>query len=232
MLDFVYELLARIGYTHPIHPTEVHMPIGLVVSAFVFAVVGFLFRRKKLVLTPRHCVILAFIWIFPTMILGIMDWQHFYEGAWILPIKVKLTIAPILATLLGLSIFLGRMYGATSLKVLPVYFLCLCGVTALGYFGGQLTYAGRTIRGPEKYKAGEQIFAASCTTCHPSGGNTIDPGKPILHSPLLQSQDVFNMWLRHPAQPMPAFPSSKISDDEAKDLYQYILNVLEHPKRE
>jgi uncharacterized membrane protein len=232
IINAFYDILNRLGYHHPIHPTEVHMPIGLVVGAFVFAVFALVFRRRKFVLTPRHCIILAFIWIFPTMILGIMDWQHFYGGAWILPIKVKLSTAPILATLLGLSVFLGRMYGATSLKVLPVYFLCLCAVTILGYFGGQLTYAGRTIRGPEKYKAGEQIFAADCTTCHPSGGNTIDPGKPILHSPLLESLDIFKMWLRNPAQPMPPFPSSKISDAQAKELYAYIMNVLEQPKKE
>ncbi len=140
MINAFYEFLNRLGYHHPIHPTEVHMPIGLVVGAFVFAVVGFAFRRQKLVLTPRQCIILAFIWIFPTMALGIMDWQHFYEGAWILPIKVKLITAPILAALLGLSIYLGRKYGSTSIRVLPVYFLCLCAVTVLGYFGGQLTY--------------------------------------------------------------------------------------------
>jgi hypothetical protein len=160
------------------------------------------------------------------MILGIMDWQHFYEGAWILPIKVKLTMAPVLAALLGLSVFLGRAYGATSLKVLPFYFLCLCAVTVLGYFGGQLTYAGRTISGPKEYINGEQIYAASCTTCHPGGGNTIDPGKPLLHSPLLQNLDLFKMWLRHPAQPMPSFPPSKISDAQAKELYAYVENVL------
>jgi Cytochrome C oxidase, cbb3-type, subunit III len=160
------------------------------------------------------------------MILGIMDWQHFYQGAWILPIKVKLTVAPILAALLGLSVFLGRMYGATSLRVLPFYFLCLCAVTVLGYFGGQLTYAGRTISGPNEYKAGEQIYAASCTTCHPGGGNTIDPGKPLLHSPLLQNLDIFKMWLRHPALPMPPFSALKISDEQAKALYAYVQNVL------
>jgi uncharacterized membrane protein len=221
-----YHILNWMGYYHPFHPTEVHMPIGLVVGAFLFAVVALIFRRQKLVFTPRHCIILAFIWIFPTMILGVMDWQYFYHGAWILPFKVKLTTAPILAALLGLSIYLGRIYGSTSLKVLPFYFLCVCAVVILGYFGGQLTYGGRTIRGPEKYKAGEQIFAAHCTTCHPSGGNTVEPSKPVLHSPLLENQQIFDMWLRNPAQPMPSFSPSEISDAQAKELYAYIQNVL------
>jgi uncharacterized membrane protein len=226
MINAFYEFLNRLGYHHPFHPTEVHMPIGLVVGGFVFAVVGLVFRRQKLVLTPRQCIILAFIWIFPTMVLGIMDWQHFYGGAWILPIKVKLITAPILAVLLGLSIYLGRRYGSTSMRVLPVYFLCLCAVTVLGYFGGQLTFGGRTIAGPKAYTAGEQIFAVHCTSCHPGGGNTIDPSKPLLHSALLQNLDFFKMWLRNPARPMPSFAPSKISDVQAKALYEYIQNVL------
>jgi uncharacterized membrane protein len=226
MTGFLYDVLNRLGYHHPFHPTQVYMPIGLVIGAFIFAVVAVVFRREGLMVTPRHCITLAFIWVFPTMILGIMDWQHFYEGAWILPFKAKLIAAPILALLLGLAVYLGRKYGSTSMKVVPIYFLCFCAVTVLGYFGGQLTYAGRTISGPKEYRAGQEIFSAHCTTCHPGGGNTIDPGKPILRSGLLQNRDIFNMWLRHPAEPMPSFPSSKISDAQAKELYAYIQNVL------
>jgi uncharacterized membrane protein len=35
-LDTFYDLLARIGYEHPIHPALVHMPISLVVGATAF----------------------------------------------------------------------------------------------------------------------------------------------------------------------------------------------------
>jgi uncharacterized membrane protein len=226
MINAFYDFLARMGYTHPFHPTEVHMPIGLVVGAFILALVAVIFRVQRLHFTPRHCIILAFIWVFPTILLGIMDWQHFYEGAWIFPIKMKLITAPILTALLGLSIYLGQRYGPVSLKVLPIYFLCLCAVTVLGYFGGQLTFGGRTIVGPPLYKAGEKMYAAYCTTCHPSGGNTINPSKPVLHSPLLQNMNFFTMWLHSPAAPMPSFPTSKLSDAQIKELYAYIENVL------
>ena len=50
MFNFVYEFLARLGYTHPIHPTEVHMPIGLLVGALIFAYFAmerFLYRLSK-----------------------------------------------------------------------------------------------------------------------------------------------------------------------------------------
>lgn len=226
MINAFYDLMDWIGYHHPVHPTEVHMPIGLIVGAFIFALVALIFRRQRLALTPRYCVILAFIWVFPTMILGIMDWQHFYSGAWIEPIKVKLVLTPALVILLGLSIFLERKYGAASMKVLPVYFLCFCFVAGLGYFGGQLTFAGRTVQGPKAFQAGQQIYAVSCTACHPSGGNVLEPSKPVLHSPLLANQQIFQFWLNHPASPMPAFPESSISAAQAQALFAYITNVL------
>ena len=226
MIDAFYELMNRIGYHHPVHPTEVHMPIGLIVGAFIFAAIALFFRRQKLAPTPRYCLILAFIWVFPTILLGVMDWQHFYAGGWILPIKVKLTTAPILVVLLALSLYLGHKYGAASAKVLPVYFLCLCCVVVLGYFGGQLTFGGMTIQGPPQFRAGQEIYAVSCTACHPNGGNVVDPGKPLLNSPLLANQQMLQFWLNHPAAPMPAFPQSALPPDKVQELYAYITHVL------
>ena len=232
MLDSIYHFLEKIGYPHPIHPTEVHMPIGLVIGALVFVLVAEIFHRERLRLTPRHCIVLAFIWLFPTMLFGIMDWQHFYGGAWLLPIKVKLTVTPILMVLLFAAILLARKFGAMSRIVLPVYFLCFCCVVILGYFGGQLVYGGKTTTAPEAFKVGENIFSANCSVCHPHGGNAIDPRKPILHSPKIEGLDTFLAWIRHPTAPMPAFQAPKISDAQVGELYAYIMNVLERPKKE
>ena len=226
MIKAFYDMMSLIGYHHPVHPTEVHIPIGLIVGAFIFAAVALAFRRQKPVLTPRSCMILAFIWVVPTVILGIMDWQYFYSGAWILPIKIKLVATPILFVLLAGGIFLGHKYGATSGRALSVYFLCVVTVVVLGYFGGQLTFGGRTIEGPKEFLPGQQIYAVSCTACHPNGGNALEPSKPILHSPLLASQQVFQLWMNHPAAPMPAFPESALPAAQAQALYAYISNVL------
>lgn len=226
MLDAIYNLLGRIGYHHPIHPSEVHMPIGLIFGAFIFGVLAMLFRRRKVIPTPMHCMILALIWLFPTMLFGIMDWQHFYAGAWILPIKVKLITTPILIVLLGLGIFLAHKYGTASVRVLPVYFLCVCAVVILGYFGGQLTFGGRTIEGPKQYRTGQHIYAVNCTACHPGGGNALQPDKPLLHSPLLATPQTFRMWLSHPAAPMPAFPESSLPPEKTQALYDYITHVV------
>lgn len=226
MIDALYAFLNKMGYHHPIHPTEVHMPIGLVVGAFIFALVAFMFHRQKLLLTPRHCIILAFIWVFPTMLLGYMDWQHFYAGAWIRPIKVKLTVAPLLAILLAAAIYLGRKFGAVSIKVLPVYFLCFCAVVVLGYFGGQLVYGVKEAPSHKEYVAGQKIYSDNCNACHPGGGNVIEHGKPVINSLELQDIQRFLQWVRQPKSPMPPFSESRLSDAEVKDLYEYIVHEL------
>jgi len=226
MIKAFYDLMNALGYHHPVHPTEVHMPIGLIVGAFIFAVAAFLFRWKKIEPTPRYCIILAIIWVFPTMLLGIMDWQYYYAGAWITPIKVKLVVTPILIVLLAAGIYLGGKFGAVSIRLLPVYFLLVCAVTILGYFGGELTFSGRTIAAPSQYLAGQQIYAVSCTACHPGGGNALQPDKPIVRSSLLKSRQIFEFWLRHPASPMPAFPEADMPADQVTDLYGYVIHVM------
>ncbi len=226
MLDAFYRGLDQLGYHHPIHPPSVHLTIGLVIGAFIFLLLVLVFRRQGLIPTHRHCIILAFVLSFPVIALGIMDWQHYFNGAWIFPLKVKLVTAPILVVLLAVSIFLGRTNGRASVKVLPFYFLSFCAVVVLGYYGGQLTYAGKTISGPQQYAAGQQIYASYCAACHPDGGNILDPRKPILHSELAANEDVFKTWIRNPALPMPPYSESEISDAQLKQLYDYIQNVL------
>ena len=61
MINFVYQLLARIGYTHPIHPTEVHMPIGLVVGAFIFAIDRSLRFAATYLRRRRHVLVFAVV---------------------------------------------------------------------------------------------------------------------------------------------------------------------------
>jgi uncharacterized membrane protein len=234
VFDFVYRFLREIGYTHPIHPTEVHMPIGLVVGGLVFALTALLFQRQTLSRTARHCIILAFIWVFPTMLLGYMDWQHYYAGVYMLPIKVKLVLGPVLAVLLLAVILLGKKYGPASKHVLPVYFLSFCTVVVLGYFGGQLVFgSGTSPTSRESFQAGEKIFVANCKSCHPHGGNIIRPDLPMNGAPELKDPETFLAFIRNPMMPsgsrgaMPAFSPSKVSNAQAEELFRYITNVLE-----
>jgi len=236
MFNFVYEFLARLGYTHPIHPTEVHMPIGLVVGAFVFVWIAVLFKRTKLALTARHCVILAAIWVFPTMLFGVMDWYHYYAGALLFPIKVKLVLAPTLTILLWIAVILGHTKGGENKAVVIIYCACFLIVVCLGYFGGQLTYGSR-LPAPENVKAGAKVFSANCKGCHPNGGNILKPNLPLRSAPQLADFKSFEDFIRAPKMPdgsagfMPAFASTKISDQQAKELYNYIDQVIVHPER-
>jgi uncharacterized membrane protein len=237
MFNFVYQFLAGLGYTHPIHPTEVHMPIGLVVGAFVFAWIAVLFRRPRLATTARHCVILAAIWVFPTMLFGIMDWQHYSAGAMLFPIKVKLIFAPSLTILLWIAVILGYKKGAESRPVLAIYCACFVIVIILGYFGGQLVYGTKSPPPPENVKVGAEVFSANCKGCHPGGGNILKPNLPLRSAPQLAEFKTFVDFIRDPKLPdgskgpMPAFAPEKISDRQAKELYEYIDQVIEHPKR-
>jgi uncharacterized membrane protein len=237
MFDAVYQFLESIGYPHPIHPAETHLPIGTVVAAFFFAWAAFLFRRPRLASTARHCIIFAFIFVFPTMLFGFMDWQHFFAGAWLNPIKIKLTLAAILTVLLFIGILLGSRYGAESKSALTVYTVCFCIVVAIGFFGGQLVYTGW---GPEptkeEFKAGAKIFRANCSGCHPSGGNIVVPSLPLKSAPELANFNSFEGFIRNPKMPdgsrgdMPPFPVKRVSEQKAKELYEYIIHVLEKPR--
>jgi uncharacterized membrane protein len=237
VFNFVYEFLSRLGYNHPIHPTEVHMPIGLVVGAFVFAWIAVLFRRPKLATTARYCVILAAIWVFPTMLFGIMDWYHYYAGAMLLPIKVKLIFAPGLTILLWIAVILGYKKGAGSRPVLAIYCACFAIVIILGYFGGQMVYGVKRAAPPANLKAGAKVFSANCQGCHPHGGNIVKPNLPLRSAPQLADFSSFKAFIGDPRLPdgsrgpMPAFSSKKISDQKARELYQYIDQVIVHPKR-
>lgn len=168
------------GYTHPLHPPLTCVPIGMVIGALVFGLSARVLRRPALLVTARHCTILAFIGLFPTAALGYLDWQHFYGGRWILPIKMKMILAGVLFILLLLALILRSRTEATSKKVLPIYFLCFITVTAIGYFGGELVFgheggAGAPASGgqqepkgpPEATYAGlAAILNDHCVVCH------------------------------------------------------------------
>ena len=173
MFDSIYQFLDRIGYPHPIHPTEVHMPIGLIVGALVFRIAAMLFRRPALAQAAHYCTILAFIFLFPTILFGFMDWQHFYAGAWLHPIKIKLFLAAVLIAWISAGLFIAYKRGIESRFVMLNYSVSFLLVVVLGYFGGDLVYGGERPKAPESYLAGMKVFNENCAACHPKGGNVV-----------------------------------------------------------
>jgi cytochrome c6 len=99
--------------------------------------------------------------------------------------------------------------------VLSVAAIC---VALLSFFGGfgQVT---------AKSKIGEEEFKENCSSCHPNGGNVIEPEDTIKGSPRLRDFKTFLSWIRKPVQPMPTFSSSQISEEQARQLYDYIVEA-------
>ena len=234
--EALYAFLRSIGYAHPLHPALVHMPIGLLVGALVFASAAPFFTKPRLERAAYYCLVLAFIFLFPTALLGYMDWQHFFAGGWIFEIKMKLALAAILFALVVLGLILGRRAGAATKRLMTVYGLAFLTVIALGYYGGQLVYRRSTPVAPTIYQAGAEIYDNRCASCHPQGGNIVQSNLPVMGAPQLNSPARFIEWLRDPVRPngsqgiMPPFPPSTISDRQANELRDYIRHVLEHPR--
>jgi uncharacterized membrane protein len=141
MATFIYQTLTKLGYSHPLHPTLTHLTIGMVMGAFIFVLVSQMFRKKTLAQTARHCCILALIAAVPTAALGIMDWQHFYGGALLFPIQMKLVLAGILIILLIIAVTFEFFSQRVSKVVILLYTFALRSTIGLGFLGGELVYS-------------------------------------------------------------------------------------------
>ena len=140
MIDAIYQLLARIGFTDPLHAPVTHIPIGLVIGGALFFYVAVIFKKKNLYLTARHVSILAFIFVFPTILLGVIDWLHFFKGALIPPIKMKMILATCVLLLLGTGIILGSEVKVRNAPMMVIWALAVLGVVGLGWYGARLVY--------------------------------------------------------------------------------------------
>ena len=235
MIESVYQLLARIGFTHPLHPPATHLPAGLIIGGFIFALVALIFSRKNLTLTARHCLILALVTAVPTILLGLMDWQHRFGGAYIFEIKVKLVLAGILLFLLLAAIVYSVLVGGFTKTVMVIHTLCLLTVLGLGYFGGELVYGTRETAGTQPAgpaAEGEQLFKQNCSACHftDSTNKKVGPGLkgvfkqakfPVSGRPV--SDDTFRQILKTPVRQMPPF--GHLSDEQADALLDYLKTL-------
>jgi mono/diheme cytochrome c family protein len=80
-------------------------------------------------------------------------------------------------------------------------------------------------------RLGADLFARNCAGCHPHGGNTINPDLPLKGSPQLADFKAFLTFIRYPHLPggapgaMPRFSSARLSDQQARELYQYLTSL-------
>lgn len=169
MIDDLYSLLTKIGFKEPLHSPITHMPIGLVVGALIFFLVAVIFKRKNLILTARHASILAFIFAFPTILLGVMDWIHFYHATLFVPIMIKMALAGIALTVLGAGIILGSEIKLHTMTMTVLYVIAFIAMIGLGYFGSGIIY-GRGLR--IKVPASSAVIKSSPTKGTPADTGT------------------------------------------------------------
>lgn len=232
MIDSLYDLLGKLGYIHPLHPPFTHGPVGAVIVAFCFGLGMLLWRRQNFLQSGYYAVVIGLVLLFPTVLAGIMDWQYYYSGAWIFPIQMKIALAALLFILLSITLIVGRIPDVRPSIMMLLFILCLFNVIALGYFGGQLVYEGRTPSVTEDLLPGRNIFVSRCSGCHSNGGNILYPNLPLRTAPQLVSYEQFIEFVRDPKLPngsngpMPVFTQHDLSDQQARALYEYIINGL------
>lgn len=138
MIEFIYSVLSAIGFNHPLHPVVTHIPMGMIIGAFIFYAASF--RWDVLSKTANHCIVLAFIFLPPTVLFGYMDWQHRYTGFMSSIILMKIILALLLFVLLAVEVYLIRTDRNSRKLTAVLYTLNLITAVGLGFLGGQLIF--------------------------------------------------------------------------------------------
>jgi uncharacterized membrane protein len=141
MIDSFYNLLAMLGFTHPIHPIVVHAPMGLVIGCVAFSLASFVWTNKHFEQSAYHCALLALISVIPVYIAGLLDWQYVFAGDWSKWIVIKMILGIVLTVALAFAVQ-QKVQGASKKKMLVIYFILLGICGGLGYSGGELLYGG------------------------------------------------------------------------------------------
>ena len=138
MLEFIYKTLASIGFTHPLHPIATHIPMGMIIGGIIFKFASI--KWQNLANTAYHCYALALLGVFPTIILGLMDWQYRYHGVLNSLIIAKLVLACVLTAFLALTVYYEYKKTLSQRVIFILYVLCLLPTIGLGFIGGQLIF--------------------------------------------------------------------------------------------
>lgn len=233
--EIIYEILARWGYLHPIHPILAHIPIGLMIASLIYFIAGKYSNRVDFITSAKLNSQLSLIFLLLVIVTGVFDWNRFYGGAWLTEVKMKLVLAVALLLITGLIIGSRPANARKSDRLLILYLFGTVNVGALGYYGGQLVYEGRAPTAPENLQSGRRVFYSRCSGCHANGGNIILPGHPLRSSQELDSLEQFSKFVRNPRLPdgdqgpMPNFSERELDSQDLKDVFEYIrFSFREH----
>ena len=141
MIESLYNILAVLGFHHPLHPIVVHVPMGMVVGAVAFSLADMKWQDKNYAQTAYHCILLALIAVIPVYIAGLLDWQQWFGGdvnKWII---IKMILGVVLTVMLFVTVR-QKQAGAPQKRLFILYLvnLAICG--GLGFSGGELLYGG------------------------------------------------------------------------------------------
>jgi cytochrome c6 len=77
---------------------------------------------------------------------------------------------------------------------------------------------------------GEELFKTHCSSCHPSGGNIINPTKTLQKKALakngIKSWQAVVKTMRSPGPGMTKFDKGTISDKDARAIAEYVLKTF------
>jgi cytochrome c6 len=82
----------------------------------------------------------------------------------------------------------------------------------------------------KKDSNGAKLFQQKCAACHPDGGNIIKPAM-TLHKKDMDANGVKTVndivgKMRNPGPGMSRFDAKTVSDKDAKEIAQYVLNTF------
>ncbi|MGM0454500.1 MAG: DUF2231 domain-containing protein [Thermodesulfobacteriota bacterium] len=244
MIAALYDFLSAVGYHHPLHPALTHVPVGLTIGSFVFFLMAYFLNRPRYVQTAKHCIVLALLGAIPTIFAGILDWQHFYGGAWMFPIRMKFGLAAALLVLLILivSVSIRDEMETSMTRRFLLHLLSLLVVISLGYFGGELVYGKKAqadASRPAKESAdtaavakGAELFQQKCASCHftdsaePKFGPGLEglfDGEKLPVSGRAVSAKNVRRQLREPVNQMPVF--DQLEEKQVQALIDYLKTL-------
>lgn len=99
-------------------------------------------------------------------------------------------------------------------------------VMVILFVAASLVLGGNSISSADG-KTGETLFKQHCASCHPDGGNIIDPKKTLSKKNReangIKSKDDIVKFMRKPGPGMTAFDEKILSEKAAKEIAEYIL---------
>ncbi len=237
----LYALLAQLGYHHPLHPVLTHLPVGLAISSFFFLAAGYISGRQDFAQTAHHCTVLALIALVPTAALGYLDWRHYYGGATLMPIRIKIVLAGVLFLLLLATLYRGGSRTRPNAGRLLLHLMGLVCVVGLGYFGGELVYGSKSVPAQQTTAAvapaadigaGAELFQTRCSVCHftDSRDKKVGPGlQGMFQMPAMptsgwpMNEENLRKQFKTPFKEMPSFDYLK--EEEVDALIAYLKTL-------